>query len=501
MANPAQQAFEQIAQWWEKLNINQKMIALLTGSAMVLMLGGLIYFGARPDYAVLFTDMSAQDANAVVEHLQEKNVAYRIGAGGNQIEVASDKVYAMRLELAGKGLPRGDGVGFEIFDKMSLGVTDEVQQINYLRAMQNELERTIDSLNAVEKSRVHLVIPKDDLWFGETFTPSASVMLKLGSPGALSPKTVASIRHLLASAVQGLAPERVTIIDTMGKALSSGSESGSGVGISQQQIDYKNKVEKDLKEKAESLLFEILGPGKAAVRIFAEVDFDQIIKEREYYEPVVGGKGLLRSEQQQSISPAGGKATPGGVAGTASNLKGYPPSGRVANSGSKKNESVRNYEMNRTVERITTATGTITRLSVGIFIDGDAESPQLESIQSVISKTLGINPVRGDQIEVKSIAFNRMDVESQKQILEKSDKQQFIMTIATKWVPRALLVLLALGILVTSIRSLNRHTEKLLAGREQEKEKEAQGITPENILSLIKQNPSESGQILKHWLS
>jgi len=501
MANPLEQIIKQFTQWWTSLSTNQKILSILTGILFLFVVGGAIYWSSRPDYSVLYNNLSPQDANGIIEHIREQKIPYRLSAGGTQIEVPTAHIYDLRIELAGKGLPRGDGVGFEIFDKMSFGVTDEVQRINYLRALQSELERTIDALEVIERSRVHLVIPKEDLWFDEPFTPTASVMVKLRTPGLLSLQQAESIRYLLASAVRGLTPDRVTIVDTQGKVLSNGDDIQIGSGVSARQIEYKNRLEEGLKRKAESLLEEILGPGKAAVRVYAEVDFDQIVKEREYYEPVVGQKGLVRTEQQESITPANGQGVAGGVAGTASNLQGYPPSGRRGRVGTSKNERFTKYEMNRTIERITSATGTIQKLSVGVFIDGELTPQQLTDIQGVISHALGIDENRGDQIEVKAIPFDRQEVENQRKLLEKSQREKFWMTVLTQWVPRGLLVIVALGLLIGGTRTLQRHTDRLIQQSENGKEEIDETMDAEKILTLIKQNPMESGQILKHWLT
>lgn len=501
MANPMDTTVKQVQGWWTRLTTNQKIIALLAGITLAGVGAGTVYLSLQPDYAVLYSSLSSQDAGAIVEHIREKGVSYRLSGGGGQVEVPSKSVYDLRLELAGKGLPHGDGVGFEIFDKMSFGVTDEVQRINYLRALQSELERTIESLEAIEKARVHLVMPKEDLWFEETLTPSASVMVKLSAPGSLLPRQTESIRHLLASAVRGLMPERVTIVDTMGKVLSAGGDQESLTGISDSQFGYKQKIENGLKQQAESLLTEILGPGRAAVRVHAEIDFDQVVKEREYYEPVVGQKGLVRSEQQNNVSSGGASGKAAGTAGVASNLQGYPPSRRSRSSGSKQNERYTEYEMNRTRERVTTAIGTITMLSVGVFIDGDLPPERLADVSQVLARSLGINPERGDQIEVKALPFNRTDLKEQQQLMEKSQREKFWLTMLTTWVPRGLLVMVAIGLLVVGARSLGRHTERLMRLSENGKQPAQSGMNSEKVLDLMRQNPGETGQILKHWLS
>jgi flagellar M-ring protein FliF len=477
---------------------------ILTSVVVGLGLLGVLYVASRPDYTLLYSNLDPKDANAVVEVLREQKVPYRLSGGGTQVEVPSRRVYDLRVQLAGKGLPRGESVGFEIFDKMSFGTTDEVQRINYLRALQSELERTIDSMEVVEKSRVHLVIPPEDLWFEDQVTPTASVLIKLHNGGSLLPRQVDSIRQLLASAVRGLTPERVTVVDTGGHVLSAAGDAEGLGGLSDRQIGYKKKVEDNIKTQAETMLGEILGPGKAVVRVAAEINFNQTQTERESYTPVVGRQGLVRSEKQNMFESAQDNAAAGGAAGTASNLQGYPPS--AASNGdksTKKNERTINYEMNRTVERVNTASGTVRELSVGVFVDGKYSPEQLGDLSSVLSRGLGINTERGDKIEVKAMAFNHKGVEEDKQLMEKSQREQFWLQVLTRWVPLALLMVAAGVFLVVALKNLQKVNlgEGKGHGGNGNGNGASDDMNPEVILGLLKQNAGASAQVLKHWLS
>jgi flagellar M-ring protein FliF len=502
MANPIEPYLKALTQRWQALSANQKVGAMLGGVIIVIVMSGSFYWASRPDFTVLYTNLTAQDANAVVEYLRESKIPYQLSSGGTQVEVPSKNMYEVRLALAGKGVPRGNGAGYEIFDKMSFGMTDEVQKINYLRAMQSELEKTIDSLDVIEKSRVHLVMAQDDLWIEGSFAPTASVMVKLATGGKLQPQQVESIRYLLASAVRGLVPERVTIVDTMGNVLSTAGDAETAGGLSNRQIEYRKKLEENLKGQAESLLTEILGPGKSAVRVHAEVDFDQVVSEREYYTPVSGSKGLLRSERQNSVTPVDASVAAGGVPGTASNLQGYPPSNQFQhNTGSSKSERVANYEVNRTVEHMTNATGTVKKLSVGVFLDGKIPPAQLGDIQSVLSRALGIDPARGDLIEVKAIPFNRQALQDDRVLLEKSERQKFWLNMLTHWLPRGLLLAGAAALLFFGLKNLQQLSVKISQAAENGKKNGNGKMDSETILALIKQNPAETAQVLKQWIS
>ncbi|MEW6517310.1 MAG: flagellar basal-body MS-ring/collar protein FliF [candidate division FCPU426 bacterium] len=502
MAQTWNDRLKALQQGWQRLTLNQKMLVLLAGVTLAAVAAGMAYFGTRPEYAVLYNNLAAQDASEVVDKLRERKVPFRLGGGGTQVEVPAPQVYELRIELAGQGLPRGEGVGFEIFDKLSLGVTNEVQRINYLRALQSELERTIEALEPIQKARVHLVLPQEEMWFEEDFNPSASVMVRLKGPGTLNAQQVESIRHLLASAVRGLVPERVTVVDTQGKVLSAGADNDAAFGLSDRQIAYRQKIESNLKAQAESLLVEILGPGRAAVRVQAEMDFNQIVKEREYFEPVVGQKGLVRSEQQNSAQTGEGAPAPAGPAGTASNLQGYPPSGvSTAGNGSKKSERIIQYEMNRTHERVTSAAGTIKRLSVGVFIDGNQTPERLSDMQSVLVRALGIDPERGDLIEVRALPFDRKDTKEEQQLLEKSQREKFWLTLLSSWVPRGVLFAVAVAVLLAGLGVLRKQASLPPNMGGNGRPEDVSRLEPDRVMEIIRQHPAETSQILKQWLS
>jgi len=303
--------------------------------------------------------------------------------------------------------------------------------------------------------------------------------------------------------VRGLAPERVTIVDTQGRVLSAAGDLDGIGALSDRQITYKKKIEDNLKLQAESLLAEILGPGKAAVRVNAEIDFNQILTERESYTPVVGRQGLVRSEKQNNYESATDQAAAGGAAGTASNLQGYPPAGTAGTDKStRKNERVINYEMNRTLEKINTATGNIRRLSVGVFIDGKYKPEQIADLNSVISRGLGITPERGDIIEVKAFPFNHESLENDKKLLEKSQRERFWLQVLTRWLPLGLLLAAAGTFLFMGIKNLKKTLQSGgSAARTGNGGEGGDDMSTEKILTLLKQNTTESAQVLKHWLS
>lgn len=493
---------KRLLKWWQEQSLNQKVLFILLTAICAGLCLSLLLWVSRPDYTLLYSNLDPKDANDVVEYLREQKIPYRLQNGGTQIEVPAAKVYDLRVQLAGKGLPRGTNVGFEIFDKMSFGVTEEIQRINYLRALQSELERTIEALDVIDKARVHLVLPEEDLWLEESFTPSASVMVKLRNGGNLLPRQVESIRHLLASAVRSMLPERVTIVDTQGRVLSTAGEADGAAALSDRQLNYKKKLEENLKQQTESMLAEILGPGKVSVRVNADIDFNQILTERESYAPVVGRQGLIRSEKQNMFESAQDQAAAGGAAGTPSNLQGYPPAAaNGTDKSTRKNEKVVNYEMNRTVERINTAMGAIRQLSVGIFVDGNYKPEQLADINTVVSRGLGINPERGDKVEIRAFPFNRGNLKEEKELMEKAQRQRFWLTLLTRWLPLGLLGLGAGWFLWTGWKNLQRLALESRTAGEPGEEGSDETLNVEKLAALLRQNSTNSAQVLKHWLS
>ena len=210
---------------------------------------------------------------AIVTKLKEKKIPYQLSDSGNSILVPSDKVSELRLELASSGLPQGGGVGFEIFDSKTLGVTEFVQQLNYQRALQGELSRTINGLDEIQHSRVHIVIPKKSLFAEDQLKPTASVILKLKSGRSLRPAQIDGIVHLVASSVEGLNPSDVMVVDNTGKVLSKIQDDAKLGRLSNSQADYQRNFEKDLTGRVQSMLEKVVGEGKAVVRISADLDF------------------------------------------------------------------------------------------------------------------------------------------------------------------------------------------------------------------------------------
>ena len=258
---------------WKQLGANQRVSLVVAALAVVGGLVGVMVWSQRPDYQLLYARMGEKDAAAVISYLETQNIPHQVTAGGTAVQVPSSMVYKLRMDLAGKGLPSGDGVGFEIFDKGQFGLSDFVQRTNYLRAVQGELARTITQLTGVRAARVMIVQPESRLLLTDQGVKStASVFVDVGG-GRLESEQVNAIRHLVANAVQGLAPDQVAVVDNRGRTLSEELKQDPTLGSAPSQMRYKAQVEDYLAKKVETMLSAVIGPGNAVVRVSADIRF------------------------------------------------------------------------------------------------------------------------------------------------------------------------------------------------------------------------------------
>lgn len=385
----------QMRDFWRRLGANQKVTVVLSMIVFAGVSVGILVWSGRPDYVLLFSNLSAEDAWSVVESLNKEGVPYKFSQNGSAIHVPSRDVYRLRISLAASGLPKSSELGYEIFDrKGGFGVSDFVQQVNYQRALEGELARTIAGLDDVEHARVHLTMPKETLFQEEEARTSASVVVTLGSGRSLDEREIAGIAHLVASSVPRLDPERVVVIDARGRILSAPSDEESVAGLSKGQLETQRRIEEYLSKKTEALLEGALGQGKAIVRVNADLDFRQMDETRELYDPA---NAAVRSEER--VEEAG----EGAAAGSAE-------------------RSITNYELNRTIQRILGAAGSVRRLSVAVFVDGKwTQDPaakkgaplvyqprsqeEIDKLAALVKTAVGFDEARGDRVEIANLPF------------------------------------------------------------------------------------------------
>ena len=402
----------------------QSLVSFLRGlgasrlMAMVAVTAALIGFFAfvimrvtTPQMTTLFTDLSLEDSSAVIKDLERQAIPFEIRNDGAIIMVPKDKVTRLRMKLAEGGLPKGGGVGYEIFDKSdALGTTSFVQNINHLRALEGELARTIRAIDRVQAARVHLVLPERPLFARETPEPSASIVVRVR--GSLEPQQIRAIRHLVASAVNGLKPQRVSIVDEAGQLLADGAGGEQDNTVADER---RGAFEKRLRNEVEGIVSSVVGSGRARVQLSADFDYNKITQTSDKFDPE--GR-VLRSSQTREESSA--TAENNGQVTVGNELPGNQGNSTtpVARDQSKKTEETNNYEISRTTKTEVTEAGRVNRISVAVLVDGnyikndkgemvyqDRSKEQLDRIATLVRSAIGFDQKRGDQVEVVNLRF------------------------------------------------------------------------------------------------
>jgi flagellar M-ring protein FliF len=369
-----------------------------------------------PQMVPLFTDLSPDDSGSIIKDLERQGITYQLKNDGAIVLVAKDNVGRLRMKLAENGLPKGGGVGYEIFDKSdALGSTTFIQNINHLRALEGELARTIRSLDRVQAARVHLVLPDRPLFSRDKIEPTATIVLKVR--GTLEPQQVRAIRHLVATAVNGLKPERVSVIDETGKLLADGAESENtlaGGGAD----DRKAAFEKRLREQVEAIVSSVVGPDRSRVEISADFDLNRVTQTSDKYDP---DSRVVRSSQTREESSSAGGDGKNGPVSVGNELPGAGKS-QDANGGSgdqnRKTEEIVNYEISRTTKTEVTEAGRVNRISAAVLVDGNytkndkgemvyqpRSKEEIDRIASLVRSAIGFDAKRGDQVEVVNLRF------------------------------------------------------------------------------------------------
>lgn len=403
---------EQLKRIWEQMTPAQRvrlgvMLGIVAAGTVA-----LVVWALRPAYAVLYTDLSPTDAAGITEFLREQHIPYRLSHGGTVIEVPEDRVYELRIKTASKGLVGGSTTGFEIFDRSTLPGTDFANRVNLQRALQGELSKTIAALEAVSAARVHIVLPEEDL-FGESKPAEASVMVKLR--GRLSSEQVRGIQMLVAHSVEGLKPEKVTIVDQYGNVLAGGD--GSDVMLTASQMEAKAKYEDRLRRRLQQMMDAFVGPHKSVVQVEADIDFEKQEIKEEQITPVSTGRGLLKREQTVQEDYRGRGTVVGGPAGTASNVT-AGGAGVIGGGGGQytRNEQTREYEYSRKIANILKPPGKITRIAVAVMVDESVDA-DVQAIKSLVEAAIGAQAARGDVVEVRKVPLEAT------KIAEKSAKE------------------------------------------------------------------------------
>ncbi|MCD6574090.1 flagellar M-ring protein FliF [Candidatus Aerophobetes bacterium] len=508
------QLLQQISSIWQRLETKQKIAFVLSLGAFLVTLFVFLSWATRPEYSLLYSDLSLEDAGQITKKLKEQNIPYQLKNGGKSIYVPASQVYETRLDLAMEGIPSGKQVGFEIFDNTGLiGMTNFMERINYQRALQGELARTIESLDEVLRARVHLVLPEKSPFIGESSHPRASVVLKLRPGARLRKNQVMGIARLVMGSVEDMQLEDVSIIDQRGEILFGGEEISSPLFLTANQIELKKQIEGYLTDKVQTLLASVLGAGKAVVRVDTKLNFDQIKKTQEYYDPE--GK-VITSEMRKEESSEGGKTVVGGAPGVKTNM-GQANVLNMGNPGKQtKEESSVQYAVNRTVEQIVKGIGNIERISVAVAVDGTYKilsdgkkeyvprsEKEIQNITSIIKQAVGCDESRGDKVVVTNVPFDasvRGEGESQWQRLSPWEWLRFL--------SRYIIIAVVILVLFLSLRTVVKFLVSKPQGREIFAGKEEDFIPfedeswlKERVFKLAGEEPGRVAKIIKIWMT
>jgi flagellar M-ring protein FliF len=421
---------EQFGRFWSQQSGMQRLVLILLVGLGLVLIPLFLMWANTPSYSVAYTGLSEADAGQIVQNLNDNNISYKLQGSGT-IMVPSNKVYDVRLMIAREGLPQGSSVGLELFSGNTFGMTEFSERVNYQRAIEGELERTIGSLSSVEAVRVHLVIPEKSLIASDQAPTTASVTIKQSAGAQLDAGQVRAITHLVASSVEGLQPENVVVVDVSGKMLASGEATGESGALAQTDTrrSAELQVANELENKVQQILDKALGPNKSVVQANVALDWTQRETTTQSFDPATNA---IRSSQDVTEVYTTTEGTLDGIPGAASNL----PSGTSSTSSSgqginyARNESTKNYEVTQINSHQIETPGEIKKISLSVLVDVITNTTQLDTLKNVIGAAAGIDTTRGDVIAVESLAFDRSYIDTQVAEMEVSQQKNLYYQIA-----------------------------------------------------------------------
>jgi len=501
MPETLQSILSPLLDFWKRLSAGQRVTLVLTAVGSIVAIASIVLWANRTQYTVLFSDLEAKDAGAIVEQLRKDGVPYVLENNGQTIKVPAQKVYDLRLDFAALGLPQSGVVGYELFDRNNIGVTDFVQKLNYRRALEGELARTIRGLDEIDNARIHIVIPEPSVFVRDQKPATASVALRLKPGARLSPRQVNGIAHLVAASVEGLDSRDVTIVDERGNILSDNRPDGDQFSLTSTQLELQKQVENYLAGKVQSLLGGVVGRNNSVVRVTAELDFDKVERTKESYDP--DGQ-VIRSEEISTQSS---------------------PSQDSAGSGGRTENTITNYEINRTVERVVQNGGNVKRLSVAVMVNGHYETTtgadgkpvkkyvprsdeEMQKLANLVRGAVGYKADRGDVVEVLNMPFSTEEQVEPKRPLGIGGEE--FVGIWLKRVFAALAILTLLLVLRSMIRRLRSGLERppakdlpALIESSAEQIPQATQMRLERqrfVTNITKNRPDEVAKLLRSWI-
>lgn len=418
----------------DQLTLRQKVGVVVGVAALFALIAGAWIWGQTPDYRVLYSNLSDRDGGAIIASLQQMNVPYKFAEGGGALLVPSNQVHEARLKLASQGLPKGGNVGFELMENQKFGITQFAEQVNYQRALEGELARSVESIGAVAAARVHLAIPKPSVFIKEQQKPSASVVLSLRGGRLLDSAQVNAIIHLISSSVPEMPAKSVTVVDQNGTLLSATHDGNANEGLDANQLKYVQQIEQGYVKRIEALLVPLLGANNVHAQVSADIDFSRTEQTSESYKPNQNPVESAVRSKQSSETLNGSGLNASGVPGALTNQPpvpavapivaspGAPAGSAVASSGSissMQKESTVNYEVDRTIRHTILPVGSIKRLSVAVVVNGNRKvtdakgkistkpltDAEKEQINNLVRDAVGFDQTRGDSLNVQAAAF------------------------------------------------------------------------------------------------
>jgi len=527
-----------------QLNLQQIMGVAVGIAALIALIAGAWLWGQTPDYRLLYSNLSDRDGGAIIESLQQLNIPYKFAEGGGALMVPSSQVHEARLKLASQGLPKGGTVGFELMENQRFGITQFAEQVNYQRALEGELARSVQSIGAVAGARVHLAIPKPSVFVKDQQKPSASVVLNLHGGRLLDAAQVSAIVHLISSSVPELSAKSVTVVDQNGTLLSANHDGGND-GLDGNQLKYVQQIEQNYAKRIEALLMPLLGANNVRAQVTADIDFSRTEQTAEIYKPNQNpAESVIRSQQSSEAMNGSGLET-GGVPGALTNQPPVPATapivaapaaqsgvagGDSANISNLQKESTINYEVDRTIRHTILPVGMIKRISVAVVVNGnrkmtdakgksitktlsDAEKTQ---INNLVKDAMGFDQTRGDTLNVQVAAFNE-----DKEVVEEVPfwKQPGTVELAKEIVKYLLIGLVMLfaifGIIKPALRPLFAAPEFKAGGDfgpggEKQEQKAAETVPYQSVNSyeqnlqvareISKKDPMIVATVIKDWV-
>jgi flagellar M-ring protein FliF len=541
---------------WDRLRANPKIPLLIAASAAIAIVVALLLWAKSPDYRVLYSNINDRDGGAIVTQLTQMNIPYRFAENGAALLIPADKVHETRLRLAQLGLPKGGAVGFELLDQEKFGISQFSEQINYQRALEGELSRTIESLGPVQNARVHLALPKPSLFVREQKSPSASVTLTLQAGRALDDGQINAIVYMVSSSVAGLPPGNVTVVDQSGRLLTQSD--GTGRDLNAAQLKYAGEVENRYQRRIEAILAPMVGNGNVRAQVTAQIDFATREQTDEEYQPnQQPNKAAVRSRQLSQSDQIGGPLV-GGVPGALSNQPSAPAAApietakpaagtnadaakpnatasRSAASGPQntRSDETTNYEVDRTIRHTQQKAGTVQRLSVAVVVNyrgTDKEGKplpmskeQLAQIESLVRESMGFSSSRGDTLNVVNTPFTDNEItggelpfwQSQSFIDRLLDAGRYLLVLLVAWLLWRKLVRPQLqnrqavqkAALATANAPMakpadsNKQSNEELAQHRKSQQRVSAEVQSQRIRELAEKDPRVVALVIRQWMS